>query len=107
MGRLRTTRLLLPAIAASLFSACATVPQDFEQVPSEVWARPAQSSLGTFFSHDAPGEGKQSGVFLLDKPRDALRARIGLASLAEHTLDLQYYLWKNDVIGRLLIHNGL
>ncbi len=107
MKHSRLKRLLLPAIVTQFLAACATVPQDFEQVPSETWSRPLDTSLGKFFAEDAPADTTLSGVFLLDKPRDALRARIGLASLAEHTLDLQYYLWKNDITGRLLLLKAL
>lgn len=79
-----------------MLSACATVPEDFEQVSSTAWAEPGKTTLGRFFAQDATDERGLSGVFLLDDPHAALRARLGLASLAEKTLDLQYYLWKGD-----------
>jgi putative cardiolipin synthase len=47
----------------------------------------------------APGE---SGVFLLDQGRDAFATRVLLAEAAERTLDVQYYIWRNDMSGRLL-----
>ena len=63
--------------------------------------------MGKFFEIDAPKGDNLSGLFLLDKPRTAFRTRIGLASLAEQTLDLQYYLWKGDTTGSLLLHRAL
>ena len=71
-----------------LLSACATIPEDFEQPGSTAWPEPAKTTLGRFFAQDTPDENGLSGVFLLDDPRAALRARLGLASLAEKTLDL-------------------
>ncbi len=33
---------------------------------------------------------------------DAFAARYRLAEMAEHTLDVQYYIWQDDMSGRLL-----
>ena len=45
-----------------------------------------------------------SGVYPLDDAQEALAARIALVKLAEHSLDLQYYIWRNDTSGELLFH---
>ena len=44
----------------------------------------------------------QSGIVELRDGRDAFAARVLLADTAERTLDLQYYIWRNDVSGALL-----
>jgi len=88
-------------------SACASVPRDFEQVPSHSWQMPEQTALGTFFDDYAPADRSLSGVRLLANPREAFRARFGLAYLAEKSLDLQYYLWKGDLTGSLLLYRAL
>ena len=46
-----------------------------------------------------PGE---SGIVELRDGRDAFAARVLLADIAERTLDLQYYIWRNDMSGALL-----
>jgi cardiolipin synthase C len=46
-----------------------------------------------------PGE---SGVHPLQNAHDAFAARALLAQTAEKTLDVQYYIWKNDLTGTLL-----
>jgi putative cardiolipin synthase len=84
-------------------SACASVPRDFEQIPSTSWKHPQQTSLGEFFAGYAPANPDLSGVRLLANPHEAFRARFGFAALAEKSLDLQYYLWKGDLTGRLLL----
>src|SRR5438445_2180433 len=43
-----------------------------------------------------------SGVLLLNDGRDAFAARVLLADAAERTLDVQYYIWRNDMSGTLL-----
>ena len=88
-------------------AACASIPAGFEQEPSFACKHPEQTRLGAFFSHYAPADPSLSGVRLLAHPREAFRARFGTAALAEKTLDLQYYLWKGDISGRLLLHRAL
>jgi putative cardiolipin synthase len=43
-----------------------------------------------------------SGVYLLPDSHDAFAARWRLAEVAERTLDVQYYIWENDMTGTLL-----
>lgn len=43
-----------------------------------------------------------SGIYPLRDARDAFGARFGLAATAERTLDVQYYIWRNDLSGTLL-----
>jgi putative cardiolipin synthase len=44
----------------------------------------------------------QSGIVELRDGRDAFAARVLLVDIAERTLDLQYYIWRNDMSGALL-----
>ncbi|UOO92516.1 MULTISPECIES: phospholipase D family protein [Vitreoscilla] len=45
-----------------------------------------------------------AGIYLLPDPRLAFAARTILAQDAEKTLDIQYYIWKKDTTGMLLLH---
>jgi putative cardiolipin synthase len=47
-------------------------------------------------------EGK-SGVMLLGEPRESFVVRMLLAQTAQRTLDVQYYIWKKDVSGALML----
>lgn len=49
---------------------------------------------------DHPG---LSGVHMLNDGRSAFAARVALARAAAHTLDVQYYIWKGDLSGSLLL----
>jgi len=44
----------------------------------------------------------KSGVYPLAGAEDAFAARIGLAAAAERSIDAQYYIWHDDVTGKLL-----
>ncbi|MEE4303059.1 MAG: phospholipase D family protein [Wenzhouxiangella sp.] len=57
-------------------------------------------SLGEQIS-DHPGE---SGIHPLYDPLDAFAARYLLAHSAERTLDVQYYIWGDDLTGTLMLH---
>lgn len=45
---------------------------------------------------------EHSGIFPLTEGLDAFAARYLLISMAERSLDIQYYIWQNDMSGRLL-----
>lgn len=45
---------------------------------------------------------RYSGIHSLEEGLDAFAARYLLLSLAEHKLDIQYYIWQSDMSGRLL-----
>ncbi len=44
-----------------------------------------------------------SGFFKLFRNDDAMRWRLLLADMAEETLDIQYFIWKGDASGDLLL----
>ncbi len=44
----------------------------------------------------------QCGLFHLEKIIYSFAARYRLAEMAEHTLDVQYFIWQDDMSGRLL-----
>ncbi|WP_395342028.1 phospholipase D family protein [Ningiella sp. W23] len=47
----------------------------------------------------------KSGIRLLGDPKDAFAARMLLALSAQRTLDIQYYIWQNDITGALLFES--
>jgi len=104
----RTSLIVSLAVVFLLaLGGCASVPANFDQVPSETWQHPEATRLGAFFDEYAPDDPSLSGVRLLDHPREAFRTRFGFAGIAEKTLDLQYYLWKGDLTGQLLLYRAL
>jgi len=87
--------------------ACASLPEDFEQIPSQGWPHPEQTTLGALIAETAPEDPSLSGVELLVNPGEAFATRFAIAAFAEKTLDLQYYLWKGDLSGQLLLWRAL
>ena len=94
------TTLLLPLC---LLSACQSLPAlDGRSVSHYVDAAAAprlESAL-----RPAEAERQNSGIYLLDDAHDAFVARATLIESADHALDIQYYIWHNDVSGNLLFN---
>jgi cardiolipin synthase C len=98
-----------PALAFSVLvlSSCATVQLDQPKTYSEVMADTADTSLGQdvarwFETHDG-----LSGFYPLSQGMDALGVRLQLAERAEKSIDLQYFLVKNDTAGAVLLKSLL
>ncbi|WP_373740832.1 phospholipase D family protein [Neisseria sp.] len=96
--------IMLPAF----LTGCASLPSlddrsestyiNPESAPRiEAALKPANLSL----PKETEGE---SGIYLLEDAHDAFVARATLIDSADHTLDLQYYIWHNDISGKLLFN---
>ena len=89
-------------IAAVVFmSGCAQLPTDYERVESSMLTDTEATQLGQAAPMLASGE---SGMRPLPNGVDALVTRIVLAEAAERSLDVQYYIWHDDLTGRLFAH---
>ncbi|MBT8049146.1 MAG: phospholipase D family protein [Xanthomonadales bacterium] len=86
-----------------LLGGCASLPDDLEQVPSQGNSNPEQTFLGAFIAEKAPTDKTLSGVELLSASGEAFSSRFAIAGFADKTLDIQYYLWKGDLAGQLLM----
>jgi putative cardiolipin synthase len=63
----------------------------------------ASTRLGREVDSRGPGDALLSGHKLLRDGKDAFAARVLLARSAERTLDVQYYIWHDDLSGSLLL----
>ena len=88
--------------------ACAHVPDNSRRTPSWALRDTGDTALARFETaarKDASGPpGSKSGFLMLADGLDAFVARITLARVAERSLDVQYYLYHDDLIGMLLTH---
>ena len=62
----------------------------------------SNTRLGTAVSARALAHPGHSGLYQLPGAEDAFAARALLAAAAERSIDAQYYIWHDDVTGRLL-----
>lgn len=87
-----------------MFAGCATV--DFEYPKPETHA--LTDTTDTYLGRQLSGRGDEhpdmAGFFPLSDGIDALAARLLMAERAEVSIDAQYYLIKDDIVGNAFIH---
>ena len=99
----RLTKRGAVLVGVASLVGCASLPK-----PNPDWNKQSHvdTTNTTWARVLAPLEAKDagfSGVWLLPYGHDALAARLALADTAERCLDVQYYMWKPDAAGRLLV----
>jgi putative cardiolipin synthase len=102
MTPLRSIRLLAALMAALWVSACATLPKDVHRPVSHAFADTGDTRIGRAIADSLSSHPGKSGFFLLANGLDAFVARAVLAQAADRSIDVQYYLYHEDLIGALL-----
>ncbi|MCF6188832.1 MAG: hypothetical protein L3J49_15310, partial [Desulfobulbaceae bacterium] len=88
-------------------AGCASLPENVHQVPSTVINDGATTTLGRMIGREKAQHSDVSGFLLLDNGLDAFVARAALAGLAGRSIDVQYYLFHDDLVGGLLAYKLL
>ncbi len=88
---------------ALVVAGCATLPQDVSRPASYGVERTDETRLGQRARALTAAHPGLSGVHPLRRGTDAFLARLALTAVAERSLDLQYYIWHNDLTGRFLV----
>jgi putative cardiolipin synthase len=86
-----------------LMGVLTRLPDNSQSTPSHAIGDGDSTSLGKAFKPQLEQHPGQSGVYLLGKGLDAFVGRAVLARLAERSIDVQYYMFHQDTVGRLLI----
>jgi putative cardiolipin synthase len=94
-------RFLLLFFACTV-GACQSLP-DNNAKPSYRLVDRADTELARHFQAQLEQRAGFSGVYPLADGVDAFVARLGLVQAAQKSLDLQYYIWHDDDVGRLLL----
>jgi putative cardiolipin synthase len=91
------------ALAAVLLSACTHLPTLDGRTLSSVVEDTSDTRIGTALRPLLQSHPGFSGVVLLADGRDAFAARASMVRAAQRTLDVQYYIWRPDLSGSLLL----
>lgn len=109
-GSFRRFRLLPLVAGAALaglaaVTACSTtaVPTSQDQPKSYALRDPASTSFGRLSAQRASAHPDASGFATITSGREAFLSIVALTRLAEKTLDLQYYIWRADTTGRIVL----
>ena len=95
-------KILFFLFFASLVVSCASLPIDAERIESHALQNTNDTRLGQAAASLAKANPDKSGFYLLNKGMDAFAMRVGLINWAEKSLDLQYYIWHDDLTGKVL-----
>lgn len=93
--------VLMLTLGALLLTACGLPALDHRQ-PSSFIADTGSTRLGRLVLPMTQAHPGTSGIYPLNDARDAFAARVILAHSAERSLDIQYYIWRDDLTGTLL-----
>ncbi len=101
-GVLRILALLF--LGAAMLGGCGLPPMP-ERSASRALdaAEAAQTLLGRVLAPRLQRHPDRSGMHLLSDPLEAFAARMLLARAAQRSLDVQYYIWRGDQTGTLLL----
>jgi putative cardiolipin synthase len=95
----------LAVLCAALLSACATMPPgaNFPRPVTSALVQPQDTAIGRKVEPRAKARGGLSGFRLFASGSDAFTLRLQMADSAQRTLDIQYFIFKDDDSGQLLM----
>ncbi|WP_141133424.1 phospholipase D family protein [Pseudomonas segetis] len=101
----RRVSLMSLSLCASLLAGCGALPSlEGRSLSSALPLGEAKETrLGRAITPLTQSNPGISGIYPLASPRDAFAARALLAQAAQQTLDVQYYIWRGDTTGTLLL----
>jgi len=99
MTNLKRFKISAILVFSGLLAGCATVSFDQPKSYSQAITNAEDTALGRYAAYKAEQYDGLSGFYPLDQGMDALGIRLRLAEMAEKSIDLQYFLMKNDTAG--------
>jgi putative cardiolipin synthase len=92
---------LSAAVIVLMIAGCASLPENFDRPKSYALTDTENTAFGKARAEERSAHTEKSGFHLLGNGLDAFVARAVLAHYAERSIDVQYYLYHNDLVGRL------
>ncbi len=90
-----------------VLTGCAGLPENVDRKYSYAFQDTDETTIGRAVKKGRANNPDKSGFFLLGNGLDAFVARVVSASVAERSIDVQYYLYHNDLVGNLLSYSLL
>lgn len=107
---MRTDRRVLAfafTILCVFLPACATLPPSTRKTQTHHLPAAADTALARYARAEVDKHPHQSGFRLMTLSTNALLSRVALADRAAHSIDLQYYIFANDMTGHLIMQHLL
>jgi putative cardiolipin synthase len=100
---LHACSLALAIAGGVLLASCGSLPPLDGRIPTTALTDTGATPLGQAVAPLVAAHPGQSGVYGLVDGRNAFAARAVLADAARRSLDVQYYIWRQDITGVLLL----
>jgi len=94
-------------LAILSLAACGGLPKGGERTASTAMKGNERTALATVVRPRVAAHPGQSGVHALADAHDAIAARLVLADAARRSLDVQYFIWNKDLVGKVLLERLL
>ncbi len=94
-------------VSGLILTACSSLPNSVERLPSYTLENSADTRLALELQPLLDRHPGLSGFRTLDEGEEAFAARLRIIHAAERTIDAQYYIWHDDLTGRVLYNRLL
>lgn len=101
------SRLFIVLFALLSLTSCATLPTNVQRTPSSTLAPDPETTLSKVVREKLKGHHENSAFHPLISGEDAFVARVATVRSAERSIDMQYYIWNNDLTGNILTEEVL
>jgi len=100
---IRQSGTIISILVLLLTGGCATLPENFDRPITHAYTDTDNTGLGKGRREEKIAHPGESGFRLLEDGLDAFVARAALSQYAERSIDAQYFLIHNDLVGKLFI----
>ena len=96
--------LVVAMMILAVLAGCASLPpgSNFAKIKSSALVNPEETRLGRQFENAGQEHGGNSGFRIIPVGANGFLVRMQMIDAAERTLDLQYYIFRDDDTGQLL-----
>ena len=101
--RMPKTCLLLVAMTALLMNGgCTNLPKNVQRIESRAFTTTETTLIGAHIKETLQSHPEtKTGFYPLSNGLDAMATRLALINAAQKSIDVQYYLYHNDLVGQL------
>ncbi len=100
-------RCLLLCLAAASAASCVYPRLDGSTAPSHAYSTPEETQGGLRFAELAEEHPGDTALYTLGSGLDAFAVRVDLIDAAVKAVDIQYYIYRYDLTGKILLHRLL
>lgn len=103
MESLKKILPLSVVVLASSLTACMSLPDNSNRTISHYLPANPNSKLAERILPDNQANAGKTGAYILHQGHEAFVSRLALTENAQQSIDAQYYIWHDDISGRLLL----